>query len=357
MLQKLSYVGVIFVALPLIVATGLAISPGMDAAWPWLLDVFGGRQSARSIHFLCMAAISLFVVVHLVLVILAGVGNELRSMITGKWRVPHEPTRQEWSRRNERDDETADAADAWSADRRGGAAASRMRPGRADPGGAQDPVRGATTSTRGCSARCRTGGALAPEYRPDQMSPVFRSNGTFDPGTPAYAALVQGNFADYRLNVGGLVDRPLSLEPGATRFTMPQRSQITRHDCVEGWSAIGQWQGPMLGTVLKAAGMRRSARYVVFTCADLYDGQPYYESIDTVDALPSADDPRHANERGAAGRSRTVRPSACASNASWATSMPNTSCSINAVASLDGIGQGKGGYWEDSIDYDWYAGI
>ena len=87
-LQKLSYVGVIFVALPLVVLTGLALSPGMNAAWPWLLDLFGGRQSARSLHFIAMVAIALFVVVHLVLVILAGWRNEVRSMITGRWRVP-----------------------------------------------------------------------------------------------------------------------------------------------------------------------------------------------------------------------------------------------------------------------------
>ncbi|MBY9064075.1 cytochrome b/b6 domain-containing protein [Sphingomonas yunnanensis] len=87
-LQKLSYVAVIFVLLPLVILTGLALSPGMDAAWPWLLDVFGGRQSARSLHFLAMAGLALFTVVHLTLVILAGVGNELRSMITGWWRVP-----------------------------------------------------------------------------------------------------------------------------------------------------------------------------------------------------------------------------------------------------------------------------
>lgn len=86
--QKLSYIGVLFVALPLAILTGIALSPGMDAAWPWVLDVLGGRQSARSIHFLCAAAITLFTVVHLTLVILAGVGNELRSMITGRWRVP-----------------------------------------------------------------------------------------------------------------------------------------------------------------------------------------------------------------------------------------------------------------------------
>lgn len=90
-LQKLAYVSVIFVMLPLVILTGLTLSPGMDAAWPWLLDVFGGRQSARSLHFLSMAAISGFIVVHLALVILAGVGTEVRSMITGRWRVPDEP--------------------------------------------------------------------------------------------------------------------------------------------------------------------------------------------------------------------------------------------------------------------------
>jgi Ni/Fe-hydrogenase b-type cytochrome subunit len=89
-LQKLSYVATIFVLLPVLILTGLAISPGMDAAWPWLLDVFGGRQSARSIHFIAMVLLALFVVVHLVFVILAGPINELVSMVTGRWRVPEE---------------------------------------------------------------------------------------------------------------------------------------------------------------------------------------------------------------------------------------------------------------------------
>ena len=89
--QKLSYVGVIFVLLPLVILTGLALSPNMDAAWPWLIELFGGRQSARSIHFLCMIALTLFVIIHLSLVILAGPLNEVRSVITGWWRVPEEP--------------------------------------------------------------------------------------------------------------------------------------------------------------------------------------------------------------------------------------------------------------------------
>jgi Ni/Fe-hydrogenase b-type cytochrome subunit len=87
-LQKLSYLGVIFVALPLVALTGLTLSPAVDTAWPWLLDLFGGRQSARSIHFLCMVAIALFIVVHLTMVLLAGPFNELRSITTGWYRLP-----------------------------------------------------------------------------------------------------------------------------------------------------------------------------------------------------------------------------------------------------------------------------
>jgi Ni/Fe-hydrogenase b-type cytochrome subunit len=87
-LQKLSYVGVIFGLLPVMALTGLTMSPGIDAAWPWLLDLFGGRQSARSIHFICASLLVLFILVHLLMVVLAGPFNEMRSMITGWYRLP-----------------------------------------------------------------------------------------------------------------------------------------------------------------------------------------------------------------------------------------------------------------------------
>ena len=197
--------------------------------------------------------------------------------------------------------------------------------------------------------------ALAPEYRVDQMSPLFRSNGTNDPGTPAYRAMADRRFADWRLAVGGLVDRPRAFSLAQLR-SMPIRSQITRHDCVEGWSAIGQWAGPMLGTLLHACGIRRSARYVVFRCADLYGGQPYYESIDTVDAFhPQTIVALELNGKaldiphGAPARLRVERQLGY-KHAKYL-------MSVEAVASLDGIGKGRGGYWEDNVDYDWYAGI
>ena len=197
--------------------------------------------------------------------------------------------------------------------------------------------------------------SLAVEFAPSQMSPVFRSNGTRDPGTAEYHALAAGKFADWRLRVDGLVDRPLDLSLAALR-AMPNRSQITRHDCVEGWSAIGKWTGPMLGTVLKAAAIRPRARYIVFTCADLYGGKPYYESIDLVDAFHpqtilawSMNDRMLPIEHGAPVRLRVERQLGY-KHAKYL-------MRVSAVDTLDDIGKGKGGYWEDNVDYDWYAGI
>ena len=197
--------------------------------------------------------------------------------------------------------------------------------------------------------------ALAPEFRSDQRSPIFRANGTRNPNTPDYNALAAGRFADWRLNVGGLVARPLSLSlADLGRFA--QRPQITRHDCVEGWSAIAKWQGPKLGDVLKAAGLKDAARYIVFTCADLYGGAAYYETIDLIDAFhPQTILAWALNDRflpianGVPVRLRVERQLGY-KHAKYV-------MRADAVATLDGIGKGKGGYWEDNVDYDWYAGI
>ena len=87
MLQKLAYFGVIVVLVPVLILAGLTMSPGMDAAFPWLLDLFGGRQTARTIHFVAAALILLFVLVHVLMVLISGVWNNIRSMITGKYRI------------------------------------------------------------------------------------------------------------------------------------------------------------------------------------------------------------------------------------------------------------------------------
>jgi DMSO/TMAO reductase YedYZ molybdopterin-dependent catalytic subunit len=197
--------------------------------------------------------------------------------------------------------------------------------------------------------------ALAPEFASGDRSRIFRSNGTSNPNTGEYNALLGGRFGDYRLQVGGLVARPLSLSLADLR-TLPQRAQITRHDCVEGWSAIAKWQGPRLGDVLKTAGMRDTARYLRFTCFDLFSGANYYESIDLVDAFHpqtilawALNDALLPVANGAPLRLRVERQ--------LGYKQAKYIARIDAVASLTGIGKGKGGYWEDVVDYDWYAGI
>ena len=89
-LQKLAYLSVLVVLIPVMILTGLTMSPAMDASWPWLIDLFGGRQSARSIHFIAAWGLVIFLMVHLVMVVLAGPFNEIRSMITGRYRLPEE---------------------------------------------------------------------------------------------------------------------------------------------------------------------------------------------------------------------------------------------------------------------------
>ena len=127
--------------------------------------------------------------------------------------------------------------------------------------------------------------ALAREFGPMDISPIFKQNGSRLPIGDEYAAHVSSKFADWRLGVDGLVSTSQSLSMDAV-MAMPKRTQITRHDCVEGWSAIGKWMGVPLKLLLDAAGLKSTARYIVFHCADkMSNGAMYYESIDLVDAM------------------------------------------------------------------------
>ena len=198
--------------------------------------------------------------------------------------------------------------------------------------------------------------ALAKEFRPEERSPIFRANGTRIPPGDAYAKHVVEKFANWRIKVDGLVARPQMLAV-ATLRSMPTRTQITRHDCVEGWSAIGQWTGVPLKLLLDAAGLRKDARYIVFHCADMMTGEAaYYESIDLIDAYhPQTILAWRLNDEllgighGAPVRLRVERQLGY-KHAKYVER-------IEAVATLDGIGGGKGGYWEDRSGYEWYAGI
>ncbi len=205
------------------------------------------------------------------------------------------------------------------------------------------------------SQRAIGGQALAREFSVADISPVFRANGNRQAGDPAYKRHLAEGFARWALRVEGMVGRPLAL-PLAALQAMPQRRQITRHDCVEGWSAIGQWQGPQLSQVLALAQVSPRARYLVFHCADSFGATPYYESIDMADALhPQTILAWQLNgqpldeARGAPVRVRVERQLGY-KHAKFV-------MRIEARKTLAGVYGGKGGYWEDKSDYAWYAGI
>lgn len=203
------------------------------------------------------------------------------------------------------------------------------------------------------------GYSLAQEYTEADIRQPQRPNGVTSPDDDTYKGLLANNFADWRLEVSGLVEKPLSLSREQL-MAMPSRTQITRHDCVEGWSCIAKWTGVPLALVLDEAKVKPEARYAVFHCLDTIDQDidgpvKYYGSVDLIDA-------RHPQtilayglngsplpvENGAPLRVRVERQ--------LGYKMPKYLRKIELVDSYGDLGSGRGGYWEDR-GYDWYGGI
>ena len=202
--------------------------------------------------------------------------------------------------------------------------------------------------------------ALAREFSASEIRQGQRPNGSTDPRDVAeYARLVETGFADYRLNITGLVEKPVSFSLDELR-NMPARSQITRHDCVEGWSCIAKWTGTQLGPILDMAGVKPQARFCVYHCYDniqrtLTGDILYYESSDLVDAYHpqtilsyGLNDQVLPVSNGAPIRLRIER--------ALGYKQPKYLHTIELVDDLSPFGKGKGGYWPDN-GYDWYGGI
>ncbi|HUP06242.1 MAG TPA: molybdopterin-binding protein [Caldimonas sp.] len=203
--------------------------------------------------------------------------------------------------------------------------------------------------------------AMAQEFGPQDIAPVFRSNGTLDPRDADYRQLRAAGFADYRLAVGGLVEKPGEWSLEELR-AMPSRTQITRHDCVEGWSCIGKWKGVPLAHVLERVKPLPAAKFVLFRCFDsMGDPSPtapdsrYYETIDLDDATHAQtilayelNDRPLPVSNGAPLRCRVERQ--------LGYKQAKYVRAIELVTSFDQMRGGKGGYWEDE-GYEWYGGI
>jgi len=221
---------------------------------------------------------------------------------------------------------------------------------------------------------------LAPEYAAADISKMFKPNGSIDPKDPSYRRLVKEKFASWQLKVDGLVEQPMSYSLADLR-ALPARTQITRHDCVEGWSCIAKWKGVPLSILLDAAKPKREARFVLFHCIDTLGPDEtedvgddsddeedmrrqaavtaslphYYESIDFNDARHpqtilayDMNDAALPVRHGAPLRLRLERQ--------LGYKMAKYVMRIELVASLSPFAGGKGGYWEDR-GYDWYAGV
>jgi DMSO/TMAO reductase YedYZ molybdopterin-dependent catalytic subunit len=198
--------------------------------------------------------------------------------------------------------------------------------------------------------------SMAREFTEADLSADFPANGTRFPGDADYRALLARGFADWRLEIDGLVERPQRLSLDDLR-ALPARTQITRHDCVEGWSAIAKWKGARLAAVLELVRPTAAARFVAFHCFDTMDGSGarYYESLDFEDARhPQTILAYEWNDQalpvryGAPLRLRVERQ--------LGYKMAKYVRRVELVAHLGGINGGKGGYWEDR-GYAWYAGI
>lgn len=203
--------------------------------------------------------------------------------------------------------------------------------------------------------------ALAREFSRADISTDFHANGSTNPPDVEYQAMLKDQFAPFALVIDGLVESPQT-------FTLEQlraeaaRTQITRHDCVEGWSAIAEWTGAKLGPLLTKAKLKPEAKYVVFHCLDTFapgaadntQGK-YYESLDLVDAFHEQTILAYQMN----GHPLPVRygaPLRLRVERQLGYKQAKYVHRVEAVADFKHIGTGNGGFWEDR-GYEWYAGI
>ena len=197
-------------------------------------------------------------------------------------------------------------------------------------------------------------GALAREFSRADISKNFKANGTIDPPDADYKALAANGFADWKLVVDGLVERPLTLSLDEIK-ALPARTQITRHDCVEGWSSIGEWTGARMGALIDMAGLKPEAKHIVLHCADTLGGAKYYETLDVFDVHH----PQTILAYAMNGAPLTIphgAPLRLRAERYLGYKQAKYVMRLEAVDSFAHIAGGQGGYWEDQ-GYDRYGGI
>ena len=272
-LQQLTYFGLIFILTPFQIATGLAQSPSLLGRFPWFGRIFGegGRQTARSLHFIGLLGFGGFLLIHLVMVFWHGFFKEMDKMVLGR----------------------TDSPGTWQGTLWGLAIVAAIILVLIGANYASRKYRRIThwvISWPVDFLRERTLHRLVSVQNHEQsrISPHFRING-YPPisaypqaqgGDHVFERLLADGFADYRLQVSGLVENPLSLSMADLR-TLPKQEQTTLHNCIQGWTSIGRWGGAPMGLILDQARPSPEAKYLAFHSFGMheYSGKPYYECV------------------------------------------------------------------------------
>ena len=330
-LQQLTYAAIVFILPPLIVVTGLAMSPAIAGHFPWYPRLFRGRQTARSLHFIFLVALLLFIVVHVALVILVHAGNNFSNMVFGR-EYFHEGLA------------IGIAVFALALVVVGHVAITRW-------------------SNRAPRAVQHITGAMSDliirlflyplqsrqAYRKNQISPYFWVNGV-PPTVDAWLKLAQRSFSDYALEVHGLVEHPLQLTLADLR-ALPGESQITEHCCIQGWSGIAEWSGVSVREILQQCKPLPQARYVIFHSYQTDEkGRPYYESLTLAEAQYAQTILAHAMNGEPLPISHGA-PLRLRMETKLGFKMVKWVRAIELVENYWAIGQGQGGYREDDQYY------
>jgi DMSO/TMAO reductase YedYZ molybdopterin-dependent catalytic subunit/thiosulfate reductase cytochrome b subunit len=334
-LQQLAYAAVVFLLAPFLILTGLAQSPAVTGRFPAYARLFGGRQKARSLHFLGLVAVVLFTIGHTVMVFITGPQTNFRitlgldtsgamALLFGLGLIAAifflYGLTSWFSRRNPRHTQ-----------RTLGAVLTRAR-------------------------------RLGPErlvslqqFSPADISPVFRVNG-YPPETPEYDALAKDGFRDWRLEVNGLVEQPLRISLDDIR-SLERKSQITRHHCIQGWSAIGEWAGLPLSVLLEQCKPLERGSYLIFWSLQMDEtGRPFYESLD----IDLARHPQTILAHELNGAPLDVphgAPLRLRVESQLGFKMVKWLQAIEVVEDFRQVRDGMGGSREDNMYYDWTASI
>ena len=337
--QKLAYAAVVFLLAPLLILTGAAQSPAIEARFPWYVRMWGGRQWARSLHFLGLVAVLVFIAIHLAMVVFWNWGRLNALMIFGSVHNVYAATVRSlviiavvFT--------LIVAAPRWSLRR---------------PVQVRRILGAVVTTARRLLLRPLNS---RQDYPVAELSAHHRVNGK-PPCSTEYKVMAVHNFVDWRLRVGGLVENPLVLDLPALYALAEPQTQRVLHNCVQGWSSIGEWSGIHLSRLLAEVRPLPSARYICFlTMQDNSRDEPssdgvgqFYEVIDlelaakpqTILAYEMNGQPLPI-QHGAPLRLR-VETQVGFKMAKW----------INQIELIDdytGIGRGLGGWREDNIHYD-----